>query len=70
MAVVHNTSKPAKEKTNSICYHFVREAVAMRGALVCHIPTHKNVAYLMTKVLFGGHRRELVSAVLADSYDH
>ena len=73
MSVVHNTSKPTsvlKKKSNSICYHFVREAVAMREALVCHIPTRKNVADLLTKVLFGGHRRELVSAVLADIYDY
>ena len=33
MSVIHNTSKPEsvlKKKSNSICYHFVREAVAMR----------------------------------------
>ena len=56
MSVVHNTSKPEsvlKKKSNSICYHFVREAVAMREALVCRIPTRKNVADLLTKVLFG-----------------
>ena len=73
MSVVHNTSKPEsmlKTKSNSICYHFVREAVAMRKALVCHIPTCKNVADLLTKVLFGGRRRKLVSAVLADIYDY
>ena len=32
MSVVHNTSRPKsllKKKSNSICYHFVREAVAM-----------------------------------------
>ena len=72
MSVVHNTSKPEsmlKKKSNSICYHFVREAVAMRECLVSHIPTAKNVADLLTKVLFGRRRRELVSAVLADVYD-
>ena len=33
MSVIHNTSKPESvlnKKSNSICYHFVREAVAMR----------------------------------------
>ena len=72
MSVVHNTSKPEsvlKKKSNSICYHFVREAVAMRECLVSHIPTAKNVADLLTKVLYGRKRRELVSAVLADIYD-
>ena len=34
MSVVHSTSRPEsplKKKSNSICYHFVREAVAMGG---------------------------------------
>ena len=33
MSVIHNTSKPEsilKKKSNSICYTFVRESVAMR----------------------------------------
>ena len=33
MYVIHNTSKPEpvlKNKSNSICYHFVREDVAMK----------------------------------------
>ena len=72
MSVIHNTSKPQsqlKKKSNSICYHFVREAVAMRECLTSHIPTGRNVADLLTKVLFGRKRRDLVSAVLADIYD-
>ena len=72
MSVVHNTSKPEsvlKIKSNSICYHFVREPVAMKKCLVSHIPTRKNVADLLTKVLYGRKRKELVSAVLADIYD-
>ena len=73
MSVIHNTSKPEstlKKKSNSICYHFVREAVAMRECVTCHIPTAKNVADLLTKVLFGRKRRDLVSAVLANIYDY
>ena len=64
MSVIHNTTKPEsvlKRKSNSICYHFVRETVAMRECLSCHIPTEKNVADLLTKILFGSKRRELVS---------
>ena len=33
MSVIHNTSNPAsvlKKKLNSICYHFLREAVAAK----------------------------------------
>eukprot|EP00804_Cyclotella_cryptica_P024737 CCRYP_001712-RB/>CCRYP_001712-RB protein AED:0.42 eAED:0.42 QI:0/-1/0/1/-1/1/1/0/117 len=56
MSVVTNMSKPEstlKKKSNLICYHAVREAVAMGKALVAHIPTKKNLADLFTKVLMG-----------------
>jgi hypothetical protein len=56
MSVVTNSSRPEstlKKKSNSICYHEVREAVAMGKALVAHIPTKKNLADLFTKVLYG-----------------
>eukprot|EP00804_Cyclotella_cryptica_P024176 CCRYP_019501-RA/>CCRYP_019501-RA protein AED:0.33 eAED:0.33 QI:101/0/0/1/1/1/3/0/296 len=55
MSVVTNVSKPEstlRKKSNSICYHAVREAVAMGEALVAHIPTKKNLADLFTKVLY------------------
>eukprot|EP00804_Cyclotella_cryptica_P003432 CCRYP_002084-RA/>CCRYP_002084-RA protein AED:0.57 eAED:0.25 QI:0/-1/0/1/-1/0/1/0/114 len=64
MSIVTNTSKPEstlKMKSNSICYHAVREAVAMGEALVAHIPTKKNLADLFTKVLYGQTQRFLVS---------
>eukprot|EP00804_Cyclotella_cryptica_P015347 CCRYP_007990-RF/>CCRYP_007990-RF protein AED:0.34 eAED:0.27 QI:0/-1/0/1/-1/1/1/0/117 len=60
MSVVTSTSKPEstlKKKSNSICYHAVREAVAMGEALVAHIPTKKNLADLFMKVLYGQTRR-------------
>ena len=72
MSVINNTSKPEsvlKKKSNSICYHFVREAVAMKEALTCHIPTLENVADLLTKVLFGRKRRNFVKQLLYDIYD-
>ena len=56
MSVVTNLSKPdstLKNKSNSICYHAVREAVAMGESHVAHIPTKKNLADLFTKVLYG-----------------
>ena len=46
-SVINNTSKPEsvlKKKSNSICYHFVREAVAMKECLTTHIPTLRNFA--------------------------
>ena len=72
MSVVTNSSKPEstlKKKSNSICYHAVREAVAMGECLVAHIRTHWNFADLLTKVLHGDKRRKLVRGVLWDIYD-
>ena len=73
MSVTHNTSKPEsalKKKSNSICYHFVRDAVAMRECLTTHVPTTRNWADILTKVLFGKKRRELVQGVLFDIYNY
>ena len=73
MSVIHNTYKPEsvlKKKSNSICYHFVRESVAMRECLTTHIPTDRNWADLLTKVLFGKKRQELVQGVFIDIYDY
>ena len=73
MSVVHNTSKPEsllKKKSNSICYHFVREAVAMGECLIAHVRTENNWADLLTKVLFGRKRRRLVGGILFDIYDN
>eukprot|EP00970_Alexandrium_tamarense_P013695 scaffold3611_cov105-Alexandrium_tamarense.AAC.3 len=67
MSVVTNSSKPEsqlKKKCNSICYHAVRESVAMGESLVSHISTDKNPADLMTKLLVGVKRRFLVSKLL------
>lgn len=71
-AVVTNTQRPESQlgkKNNSICYHFARESVAMGESLVTHIETASNYADLMTKVLYGGRRRFLVSGLLNDIYD-
>ena len=46
-SVINNTSKSEsvlKKKLNSICYHFVKEAVAMKECLTTHIPTERNFA--------------------------
>ena len=45
MSVKPNTAKPyyvLKKKSNSICYHLVKEAVAMRECLTTHVPTERN----------------------------
>ena len=71
MSVVTNTSKPEstlKKKSNSVCYHAVREAVVMGKALVAHIGTAYNLADLFTKVLYGQARRFLVGRLLYDVF--
>ena len=74
ISVVHNSQQPdstLKKKSNSICYHAVREAVAMGECLVGHIASGENPADLATKIIPGGAKREhLVSMLLYDLYDH
>jgi hypothetical protein len=72
MSVIHNTQRPEstlKKKSNSICYHAVRESVAMGESLTGHIPTERNLADLLTKVTFGSKRVRLVSGILHDIFD-
>jgi len=72
MSVIHNTSKPEsvlKKKSNSICYHAVRESVAAGESLTSHISTHYNLSDLLTKVLYGEKRRQLVRGLLCDIHD-
>ena len=68
MSIIHNTQRwesVLKKKSNSVCYHAVREAVAMGECLTGHIPTNENPADLATKVLPGGQKRNhLISLIL------
>ena len=45
MSVIHNTQRPEstpRKKSNAICYHAVRELVAMGEYLMGHIKTTEN----------------------------
>jgi hypothetical protein len=70
MSVIHNTQRPEsvlKKKSNSICYHAIRESVAMGESITAHVPTQLNPADLCTKVLSGGEKRDgIISLVLYD----
>lgn len=70
MSVVHNTSNPTstlKKKSNSVCYHFVREAAAMGIISVGHVRTELNPADIATKIVPGGIKRDrLVDLILHD----
>jgi hypothetical protein len=74
MSVVHNTSNPAstlKKKSNSVCYHFVREAAAIGVIMVGHVQTELNPADIVTNVVPGGIKRHrLVNSILHDIADH
>ena len=62
MSVIHNTQRPEstlKKKSNAICYHAVRESVAMGESLTAHIPPDRNVADLLTKLLYGQKRKNI-----------
>jgi hypothetical protein len=72
MSVMHNTQQPEstlKKKNLSICYHAVREAVAMGEILTSHVQTKNNFSDLMTKVTYRQKRRHMVGSVLFDIYD-
>ncbi len=73
MSIIKNTFKPKptlNKKSNVVCYHTVRESVAMGGTLKVHIPGAENPADLMTKVLSGSKCQYLVHNLLHTIYDN
>jgi hypothetical protein len=74
MSVIHNTQRPEstlKKKSNAVCYHAVREAVAMGECLTGHVSTNDNPADLCTKLIPGGQKRDhLAGLILYDIVDH
>ena len=72
MSVIHNTQCPEStlnKKSNSICYHAMRESVAIGESITAHIGTNNNITDLGTKVLYGGKRNHMVRNILYDIYD-
>ena len=72
ISVIHYTQRPEstlKKKNNSICYHALREAVAMGEFLTTHIPTNDNLSDTMTKLLYGSKKRGLVEGLMYDVFD-
>jgi hypothetical protein len=70
---VTNSSRPEstlKKKCNLICYHAIRELVAMGESLITHIWTWFNLADFLTKVTNGAMHRRLIGNVLFDIYDN
>ena len=71
-AITNSTTPEStlKKKRNSICYHAIRESVAMGESLLTHVGTHDNLADLLTKPTFGAKRRRLISVLLYDIFDN
>ena len=73
MSVIHSTQRPEstlKKKSNSICYHAVRESAAMGEITTGHVPSEHNPADIATKIIPSGMKRDyLVSLVLYDIAD-
>ena len=73
MSVFYNTSRPEstlKKKSNSICYHAVREAVASGEYLTTHCKTGDKYSNMMKKVLYGQKKQDNVAPILYDIWDH
>ena len=73
MSVIYNTLRPEstlKKKSNSICYHAVREAVVNGECLTTHCKTGYNYSDMMTKVLYAQKKIDNVSCILYDIWDH
>ncbi len=58
-----------KKKSHSICYHAIRESVAMGELRVTHFVTEENLSDPLTKGTFGAKRCRLLGDVLYDIYD-
>jgi hypothetical protein len=63
MSVIHNTHRPEstlKKKSNSICYHYCREAIAMGESMTAHIRSEDNPADICAKLIPGGLKRDRI----------
>jgi hypothetical protein len=73
MSVVHNTQMPEsvlKKKSNSICYHTVRESAAMGESIIGHVPSFDIPADIFTKFVPGGQKwNHLIRILLHDLCD-
>ena len=73
MSVIHNTQRPEstlRKKSNAICYHAIRESVAMNEMLTAHIHSVDNPADIGTTIIPGGEKRNhLVRKLLYDLAD-
>jgi hypothetical protein len=65
--VVQNSTIPSstlQKKHNSICYHFVREAVAAKCLRITFIPSDENLADMFTKPLGATKLKTMIQCTL------
>jgi hypothetical protein len=74
VAVVHNTQRPEsvlKKKSNSLCYHMVREYTSMGESIIGHVPSVENPSDICTKVVVGGQKQNhLICLLLHDLFKY
>ena len=74
MSVIHNTQCPEstlRKKSNSVCYHAIRESVAMDECLTGHVTSGENPSDILTKCVPGGKRRNhLLGLMMYDLTDY
>ena len=66
-SVVKNCTSPAstlQKKHNSICYHYVREAVAVNCIRIAFVPSSENLADLLTKPLGASKLKSFCQRIL------
>ena len=62
MSVIHNTQRPEStlnKKSNSICFHAIRESVTIQESLTGHVSSENNPADIATKLIPPGQTRSL-----------
>jgi hypothetical protein len=65
-----NSLYDLKNKSNSICYHAVRESADMGESIIIHVPSVDNPVDIYTKVVPGGQKRNhLIRLLLHDFCD-
>ena len=68
MWVIHNTQRPEsmlQKKSNAVCYHAVRESVAMGESITAHVRSENNPSDICSKLVPAGTKRDhLVSMIL------
>jgi hypothetical protein len=66
-SVVKNSTIPSStltKKHNSICYHYVREAVAAKCMRIAYVPSQENLADVLTKPMGATKLKNFIQRIL------